>query len=120
VPHFLTEAQKQNHIDYCLEMLKAFDGGESKCVYDIITGDESWFYYYDPELTHQSQVLVAINDPPPATVRRQPFVGKHMFAIFFIKSSFNTVISRATSKTTIAKWFTHECLLNGLKQVEKH
>jgi hypothetical protein len=120
VPHFLTEAQKQDHVDYCLEMLKAFDGGESKCVYDIITGDESWFYYYDPELMQQSQVWVTSNGPPPATVLRQPCVGKHMFTIFFIKSSFNTAIPRANGKTTIAKWFTHESLLNGLKQAEKH
>ena len=89
-------------------------------MYDIITDIESWLYYYDPGTKRQSQVWVAINDLPPAIVRRQPFVGKHMFAIFFIKSSFNTAIPRANGKTTIAKWFTHECLLNGLKQAEKH
>ena len=38
---FLTEAQKQDPVNYCLAMLKKFDGGRSKRVYDIITGDIS-------------------------------------------------------------------------------
>ena len=38
---FLTETQKQDRVDYCLAMLKKFDGGRSKRVDDIITGDES-------------------------------------------------------------------------------
>ena len=45
VPRFLTEAQKQDRVDYCLAMLKKFDGGRLKRVYDIITGNESCFYY---------------------------------------------------------------------------
>jgi histone-lysine N-methyltransferase SETMAR len=30
VPHFLTEAQRQDRVDYCLKMLKKFDGGQIK------------------------------------------------------------------------------------------
>ena len=38
---FLTEAQKQDPVDYCLAMLKKFDGSRSKRVNDIITDDEN-------------------------------------------------------------------------------
>ena len=79
VSHFLTETQKQDRVDYCLAMLKKFDGCRSKCMYDIITGDESWFYYYDPETKRQNQVWVAKNDSSPTKVRRQRSVGKHIF-----------------------------------------
>ncbi len=34
VSHFLTEAQKQDRVDYCLKMLEKFDDGRSKRVYD--------------------------------------------------------------------------------------
>jgi histone-lysine N-methyltransferase SETMAR len=101
-------------------MLEKFDGGRSKRVYDIITGDESWFYYYDPETKRQSQVWDASNDPHPTKVCRQRSVGKHMFAIFFMKSGFNTIIPLENGKTVTAKWYTNECLSNVLKQVEKH
>ena len=102
VLHFFTEAQKQDHVDYCLAMLKNFDGGRSKRVYDIITGDESCFYYYDPEMKRQSQVWVTRNDPSPSKVRRKRSVGKHMFAIFFMKSGFNAIIPLANGKRVTA------------------
>ncbi|CAF1257765.1 unnamed protein product [Rotaria sp. Silwood1] len=79
-----------------------FNGGKSKRVYDIITGDESWFYYYDPQTKRQSQVWVASNDPHPT------------------KSGFNTIISLENGKTVTAKWYANECLIQVLKQVEKH
>ena len=41
VPYFLTEAKKQEHVDYCLKMLEKFDSGRSIRMHDIITGDES-------------------------------------------------------------------------------
>lgn len=119
VPYFLTEAQKQEHVDYCLKMLEKFDDGRSKRVLDIVTGDESRFYYYDPEMKRYCQVSVASNSPPPAKVRRQRPVGKHMSAIFFMKTGFHTTIPRANGKTILAKRFTNECLSNGLKQVKK-
>ena len=103
VPHFLTEAQKQDLVDYCLKMLEKFDSGRSKRVYDVIIGDESWFYYYDPETKRQSQVWVASNDPRPTKVRKQRSVGKHMFAIFFMKSGFNTIIPLENGKAVTAK-----------------
>ena len=120
VPHSLTQAQKQDRVDYCLAMLNKFNGGRSKRVYDTITGDESWFYYYDPETMRQSQVWVARNDSPPTKIRRQRSVGKHMFASFFMKPGFNTIIPLENGKTVTAKWYTEECLSNVLKQVEKH
>ena len=38
---FLTDAKKQDRVDSCLVILKKFDGGRSKRVDDIITGDKS-------------------------------------------------------------------------------
>ena len=80
IPHLLTEAQKQDRVDYCLAMLKKFDSGSSK---RVITGDESWFYYYDPETNRPSEVWVARNDPSPTKVRRQRSVGNFLYEIRF-------------------------------------
>ena len=38
---FLTDAEKQDRLHSCLAILKKFDGGRSKRVDDIITGDKS-------------------------------------------------------------------------------
>jgi len=116
---FFIEAQKQEHVDYCLKMLETFDSGRSIRVHNIITGDESQFYYYDLQMKHYCQVSMASNSPPPAKVLRQWPVGKHMSAIFFMKTDFNTTIPRSNGKTILAKRFLNECFSNGLKKLKK-
>jgi len=57
VPHTLTESQKRICVEWCEEMLKRFERGNSRRVSDIVTGDESWIYQFDPENKRQSTVL---------------------------------------------------------------
>src|SRR5258705_12386026 len=49
VPHSLTEDLKVGRVERCHHVLERFDGEASKRVWDIITGDETWLYQYDPE-----------------------------------------------------------------------
>ena len=37
-------------VQFCRYSLKRFEEGRSRRIFDIITGDESCFYHYDPEL----------------------------------------------------------------------
>ena len=43
-----------------------------------------------------------------------------MFATFFMKADFNTIIPLENGKTVTAEWYTQKCLSHVLKQVEKH
>ena len=49
VPNNLNEEQKRGRVDWCNHMLRKFDGGRSPRVWDIVTGDETWVYQYDPD-----------------------------------------------------------------------
>ena len=53
MPHTLTDDQKQLRVQFCRHSLKRFEDGRSRRVFDIITGNESCFYHYDPELKGQ-------------------------------------------------------------------
>ena len=53
MPHTLTDDQKQLRVQFCRHSLKRFEEGQSRRVFDIITGDESCFYRYDCELKEQ-------------------------------------------------------------------
>ena len=53
VPHSLTNDQKRLRIQFCRESSKRFKQERSRRVFDIITGDESCFYHYDPETKQQ-------------------------------------------------------------------
>ena len=49
IPHNLSIAQKKARVDLSKEMRQIYDRGVSKHVYEIVTGDESWIYAYEPE-----------------------------------------------------------------------
>ncbi|CAF4135886.1 unnamed protein product [Rotaria sp. Silwood2] len=53
VPHSLITYQKRLRIQFCRESLERFEQGRSWRVFDIVTGDESWFHHYDPETKEQ-------------------------------------------------------------------
>ena len=55
VLHNLSEEQKRVSVDWCTHMLRKFDRGRSPRVWNIVTGNETWLYQYDPETKQQSR-----------------------------------------------------------------
>ncbi|CAF3191232.1 unnamed protein product, partial [Rotaria sp. Silwood2] len=85
-PHQITEDQKQLRVEFCQQSLKRFEEGRSRRVFDIITGDEPWFYHYDSTTKEQSKVWVSKTDPRSTKVHRVKSSGKQMVTILFMKS----------------------------------
>ena len=46
VPHKLTEDQKKTRVKFGKENLEKFGPGGTKRLTDVVTDDESWFFYY--------------------------------------------------------------------------
>jgi len=53
VPRILTADQKQQRVNICTE-LRQLASDDETFLSRVITGDESWFYGYDPETKRQS------------------------------------------------------------------
>ena len=70
VPHTLTDDQKQLRLQFCRHSLKRLKEGRSCRVFDIMTGNESCFYHYDPELKEQWKVFLSTIDQYPSKVHR--------------------------------------------------
>jgi histone-lysine N-methyltransferase SETMAR len=87
-------------------MPEKFDGGNSRRVWDIVTGDESWIYQFDPGTKRQSQVWVFPGDDPPTKVKRPRSVGERMVASFFGVSGDISTIPLMEKKTVTAEWYT--------------
>ena len=68
-------------------MLQKYDRCASKHAYDIVTGDESWIYAYEPESKQQSTVRVFQDEPNPIKVARV-----QMIACFFGKSGHVAIV----------------------------
>lgn len=84
--NLLKQEQKDARLKRCKEMLNGFEGGASRKVNYIVTGDESWIYAYEPERKGQSAVWVFRSEDKPTKVIRSRSVAKKMVACFFSKN----------------------------------
>lgn len=119
VPHSLSQEQKKQRVTWCKKMLAKFNNGEGRKVFNIITGDESWIYQYDPATKRQSTIWVFPDEHPPTKVKRERSVGKKMICCFFSASGHVASITLDDQKTVTAKWYTEKCLpqvFNALKK----
>lgn len=106
IPHNLTIAQKQARVDWCKQMLKKFERGASRHVFNIVTGDESWIYSYEPETKQQSTVWVFQGEPNPTKVVRERSTSKQMVACFFGITGHIATIPVVERRTVNSTWYT--------------
>ena len=91
-------------------MLRKFNGERSPHAWDIVTGDKTWVYQYDPETKQQSAVWVFPDENPPVKFKRNTSASKKMIACFFAKFGQVATIPLEDRKTVTADWYVNHCL----------
>jgi hypothetical protein len=69
-------------VELSKQFIKKVNRGGIKFLNRIITTDESWFHYYDPEIKQQSSQWKNCNSPPPKKAKITKSLGKNMFILF--------------------------------------
>lgn len=110
VPHRLNPSQMQARVAFANLMLAQFDAGSSKLVDNILTGDETWVYFYDPETKLQSRQWVTSEEDAPVKFRRERSVGKVMAAVFFRRCGILPPVLLQEGGTVTANWYCTVCL----------
>ena len=64
------------------QFIKKVNRGGIRFLDRIITTDESWFHYYDPETKQQSSQWKNCNSLPPKKAKITKSLGKNMFILF--------------------------------------
>jgi len=78
VPRQLTAELKERRVDACHELLKRYEA-EGECFLGrIVTGDETWVHYHQPEIKKASKEWRHTSSPKPKKFRTQPSAGKVM------------------------------------------
>ena len=65
VPRQLTAELKERRIDACQELLKRFEAEGDGFLGRIVTGDETWFHYHQPEIKKGSKEWRHTSLPKP-------------------------------------------------------
>ena len=82
VPHPLTPGQNDRRIATCRDLFATADG-DLDFSKNIVTGDETWCFAYDPTTKRQSAAWVGETSPRPKKSRFQKVRVKTMLVIFF-------------------------------------
>ena len=117
VPHQLTEEQKVGGVQWCLTMLAKYDSGRANSKWNIVSGDETWVYQFDPETKAQSLVWLFPGDTPPLKFIRSRSITKQMVTSYIAKTRHITTIPLEERLTVTADRYVHQCLPQVLHAV---
>jgi len=81
VPHFLTPEQREYRATSCQDIIALADA-DNFFFNKIITGDETWYFVYDPETKQQSSEWVGEISPRPKQLKFQRSRIKTMLIFF--------------------------------------
>ncbi|XP_011063839.1 PREDICTED: uncharacterized protein LOC105151695 isoform X2 [Acromyrmex echinatior] len=100
-------------------MLKKFNPGRSNLVYNIVTGDETWIYSYEPKSKQQSTDWVLQNELKPTKVVRSRSVAKQMIACFFSYTGHVTTVALEDRRIVNTDWYTTICLPEVINELRR-
>ncbi|XP_031632796.1 protein GVQW3-like, partial [Contarinia nasturtii] len=71
IPRTLNKSQKEKRVAAAHEFLELLEWNEGDTFDRIVTGDETWIYYYDPELKTQTMEWHKRGEPASKMPRKQ-------------------------------------------------
>lgn len=119
MPHKLTEEQKQFRIKWCQNTLKKFQSGTSKLVNSIVTGDETWLYYYDAPTKSQSMAWAVKAEEAQKIAKHVQSARKKIIAVFFGKCGLIERVILNGQKNVTAIWYIENCLPRVIQSLKK-
>ena len=81
VPKSLRDEQMTTKASVCSAFLKRFRSKDDFLL-RLVTIDETWIHYYEPENTAQSRQWLGPESPRPKKFKTQPSAGKVMDTVF--------------------------------------
>ena len=82
VPKSLSDEQMATRASVCSALLKRCRSKDDFLLC-LVTVDETWVHYYEPENKAQSRQWVGLGSPRPKKFKTQPSAGKVMATVFW-------------------------------------
>lgn len=109
VPHLLSEKNRQDRVRVCEHNLEMFRSNRWRLC-DVITGDESWFFWKQIGRKQSNKCWIGEDESPKSIVRNDRFSSKTMVCIFFRTSGAEQVTYWEKGKTVDAESYIEDCL----------
>ena len=82
-PHLLSVTEKEQRVDASRSFLRRWEKEGQRFLDRIVTVDETWLHFFDPESKQQSMQQKHKSSPPPKKAHVGKSAAKHMFIIFY-------------------------------------
>ena len=83
VPHVLTQEQKEQRVHCARKLLDMFEPNGPKRISDVVTGDETWIYFYGIPNKRSNMMWLTKDEPRPVVCKPGFQSRKRLFTIFF-------------------------------------
>ena len=83
VPHLLTDEQKQSQVRLALQVIEKYDKCDPRRLEEIVTGDETWIYHFQPNSKARNKVWVSSEGDRPVIALRCKTSNCMLYMIFF-------------------------------------
>ena len=83
VPRLLTDEQKQSRVRLASQVIEKYDKCDPRCLEEIVTGDETSIYHFQPDSKAKNKVWVSSEGDRPVIVRCCKTANRMLYAIFF-------------------------------------
>jgi hypothetical protein len=83
VPNLLTDEEKQCRVRLASQVIEKYDKCDQHRLEEIVTGDETWIYNFQPDSKAKNKVWVTSEGNRPVIARRCKTSNRMLYAIFF-------------------------------------
>ena len=83
MPHLLADEQKQSRVRLASQVIEKYDKRDPHRLEEIVTGDETWIYHFQPDSKAKNKVWVSSEGDRPVIACRCKTSNRMLYAIFF-------------------------------------
>ena len=83
MPHLLTDEQKQSRVRLASQVIEKYDKCDPRRLEEIVTGDETWIYHFQPNSKAKNKVWVSSEGDKPVIARHCKTSNRMLYAISF-------------------------------------
>ena len=83
VPHLLTDEQKRSRVRLASQVKEKYDECDQRRSEEIVTGDETWIYHFQPDSKAKNKVWVSSEGGRPVIACRCKTSNRMLYVIFF-------------------------------------
>ena len=83
MPHLLIDEQKQSRVRLASQVIEKYGKCDPRRLEEIVTGDETWIYHFQPDSKAKNKVWVSSEGDRPVIACRCKTSNCMLYAIFF-------------------------------------